>query len=121
MMSRNGPAAILISSTAPSNPTSKLYWFRKESRTSGLTPTPGAVGTAKVGEVKVLSPGFATLPVAAEFGAVSLNAVVVAHTGATPVCAVVQPAGNAGATTASKFSARAGAPVTRAPKIGRES
>ena len=46
---------------------------------------PGAAGMAMVGEVRLLSPGVATLSVAAEFGAVSLNAVVVAHNGAAPV------------------------------------
>ena len=62
------------------------------SSTCGLTPTTGAAGMAIVGEVRLLSPGFAVPSVAAEFGAVSLNAVVVAHSGAVPVWAVVQPA-----------------------------
>ena len=70
-----------------------------------------------VGVVRLLSPGVATLPVAAEFGAVSAKAVVVAHSGAAPVVAVVQPAGNTGATTPSKFWLKAGAPVTSAPSV----
>src|SRR6185312_3589683 len=83
--------------------------------TVGPVPLSGALGIAMTGVVKLLSPGFAVPSVAAELGAVSLNAVVVAHGGAVPVLAVDQPAGSTGATTPSKFCENAEAPVYTGP------
>src|SRR5215471_5612799 len=109
-MSWKAPAPILISRTPPSKPDSRLKKLWKLRRAE----SPG--GTAKAGEVRVLSETVAALPVATPLGAETKNpaAVVVAQAGGgvAPVRAAVQPAGSDGATTPSKFSAEA---VTKAP------
>src|SRR5258706_312481 len=88
---------MLISSTSPSNPLSRLNRFLK------LTCDPPAA-TTKFGETSSVLPMLLTSGAKASFGAVSGLVVDVTHGTSTPVAVVVQPAGSAGAVTPSKFS-----------------
>jgi hypothetical protein len=87
---------MLISSTPPSNPPSRLKLFRK------LNDPPPA-DMANAGDISSVSPVAPGSGANAAFGAVSDVLVVVTQGTLTPVAAVVQPAGNAGAVTPSKF------------------
>ena len=95
--------------------------FLNDNRTPGLVPTTGAVGMGMTGDVKDES--LATVPPApkAAFGADDTVVVVVTHSAAvlaaTLLLAVVQPAGNAGAATPSKFSVKVGAEFTNRPSV----
>src|SRR5512141_501105 len=93
---------MLISSTPPSKPLSRVQLFWKVTR----APTP--VGTLMSGDSRVLVETAAELPVAAPLGAETKNPAValVAQPGGgvVPVTEAVHPAGRAGAVTPSKFS-----------------
>src|SRR4051812_11832459 len=96
MMSAYAPPLMLISSTMPSNVLSVLKLLRK------LSDSPPA-GTANDGVISSVLPTAAGSGANASFGAVSGDVVDVTHADSAPVAAVVQPAGNAGAVTLSKF------------------
>ena len=101
-MSVKAPPEMLISSTPPSKPVSRLKLFWKLS----WALSPG--GTAIVAEPSRLSETVAELPSAAPFGAETKKpevVVVAQRAGVVPTGRVAtHPAGNAGATTPSKFS-----------------
>jgi hypothetical protein len=113
MMSWKAPPSIEISRTPPSKPLSRLRFCRKVS-------SDAPEGTAIVGESSRLSLTAAGSSTKAAFGAVSATGVGVpeldvTHRGAAPAAfAAVQPAGRAGAVTASKFwpNAVVGGPST---------
>src|SRR5690242_19713965 len=100
-MSVNGPAPILISSAPPSyaeppGPGSRSKLFGKDNCAC-------PAGIAMIGEVRSLSPTLAASGANTELGTVSRVLVWVTQVDPAPVKDVVQPDGNAGAVTPSKF------------------
>jgi len=95
MMSWNAAPLIEISSTPPSKLFSKPYWWRNVT----VAPESGV----NTGVTRLLSDRLFTSGANAELGGVSATALVVTHNAPEPVPVVVNPAGKAGAVTASKF------------------
>jgi hypothetical protein len=96
-MSWKAPPLMLISSTMPSKVFSMLYRFLK------VSCAPPA-STAKDGLTSSVLPTLFGSGAKASFGALDGFVVEVTQGTSTPLDAVVQPAGSAGALTASKFS-----------------
>src|SRR6188472_1188531 len=97
MMSSNGPPLMLISSTIPSKPFSRLYRFLKVKR---WIPS----GILRVGVNSSLSPVPVASGAKAALGALFGLVVVVTHATPAPEALDVHPVGNVGAVTLSKFS-----------------
>src|SRR6266536_5128680 len=99
-MAANAPAFILISSTIPSNVSSRLYRFLN-------VTCPPAAGMARDGLTNWSSAGLVSSVAKASFGALLGAVVEVTQSIAEgPVAVVVQPTGSAGALTPSKFSVK---------------
>jgi hypothetical protein len=96
-MSWKAPPLMLISRTMPSKPLSMLYKFLK-------VTCAGPAGTAIDGVTSSVLPTLFGSGAKASLDALEGLVVEVTHGLSTPLAAVVQPAGSAGAVTPSKLS-----------------
>lgn len=109
-MSAKAPPLMLISSTIPSKPTEGVTPLDSMLKRFWKLTVPPPAGTAKLGVTSSVLPTVETSGANASLGALAGVVVEVTQSDSEPVAAVVHPAGNAGATTPSKFCVKNGAP-----------